>query len=75
MAETYKGIAKAGVVVLPEGVQLADGLEVAVVVLPAAGESLEDLAWSALSAEAWAQDWVEEDSELTGDARDGIPTR
>jgi hypothetical protein len=48
---------------------------VAVVVLPAAGESLEDLAWAALSAEAWAQDWVEEDSELTGDVSDGIPAR
>jgi hypothetical protein len=28
MAETYKGIIKEGVVVLPEGVQLPDGLEV-----------------------------------------------
>jgi len=65
MAETYKGIVKEGVVILPEGVQLPDGLEVAVVVLPHTGESLEDLAWAALSADAWAHDWVEEDSELT----------
>jgi hypothetical protein len=75
MAETYKGIVKEGVVVLSEGVQLTDGLEAAVVVLPAGGESVEDVAWAALSAEAWAQDWVEEDSELIGDVSDGLPAR
>jgi fructoselysine-6-P-deglycase FrlB-like protein len=64
MAETYKGIVKEGVVVLPQSVQLADGLEVAVVVLSASGESPEDLAWAALSAEAWGTDWVDEDREL-----------
>lgn len=65
MVETYRGIVKEGVVILPEEAQLPDGIEVAVVVLPIEGESPEDLAWAALSADAWAQDWVEEDNELT----------
>jgi len=65
MAETYKGIVKKGVVTLPKGVHLPDGLEVVVVVMPPSSESPEDLAWEALSAEAWEQDWVEGNKDLT----------
>ena len=62
MAEVYHGIIKNGTVVLPEDVKLPDGLEVAIIILN--NETSEEAAWAALSAEAWEQDWVEEDADL-----------
>jgi len=62
MAEVYHGIIKNGMVALPEGVKLLDGLSVAVIILT--DETSEEAAWAALSAETWEQDWVEEDADL-----------
>lgn len=64
MATTYRGVVKDNIVMFSEAVRLPDGIEV-VVVVPKADEAFsEDAAWEALSAETWAQDWVERDSEL-----------
>ena len=64
MATTYRGVVKDNVVMFSEAVCLPDGIEVMVVVPKGDEEFSEEVAWEALSAEAWAQDWVERDSEL-----------
>jgi hypothetical protein len=63
MATTYRGIVKNNTVTFHADIQLPDGAEV-VVVVPEAEEESAEVAWEALSAEAWVQDWVEKDSEL-----------
>lgn len=63
MPLTYKGTVKGNVVELPIEARLRDGSQV-LVVAPDMTQSKEEEAWSALSAEAWEQDWTEEDADL-----------
>ncbi|MBM4047749.1 MAG: hypothetical protein FJ279_21810 [Planctomycetes bacterium] len=56
MIVTYKGQVKGHMVELPAEAEVPDGAEV-IVVLADEKEKLEDLAWAALAAETWAEDW------------------
>mgnify|MGYP001571848859 FL=1 len=66
MAVICEGIVRGDTIQLPRGVSMPEGARV-FIRLAAGDQAPEDIGWAALAAEAWAEDWVDDDAHLVAE--------